>query len=447
MKNHEEMARNVLERIKKEKAAKRRRIKLAISGVSAVCIVLAVSVLMGYFGRDGGSISPAVLVEAADLMEGITAGDVDGRDADNAFKKNQMRLTVDLFQRTAEASEGENLLISPLSIQLALAMTANGADGTTHREMEKVLGGSISTNKLNEYLYSYQNALPSSEKSKLEIANSIWFRDTFGVNQNFLQTNADYYGAAAYRSAFDDQTVQDINNWVKDNTDGMIEEIVDEIDPLTMMFLINAIVFDGEWEETYSKENVSESTFFAHNGEKQEAKMMYSEEGIYLDDGKATGFMKPYSGGDYSFAALLPNEETDIYDYIAGLSGEGLRETLDNAKTVDVHTFLPKFSYDYGISLNEILSDMGMPTAFDEGMADFSGISDTETFISNVLHKTHITVDENGTEAAAATSVELTWKGATARRRVRLDRPFVYMIVDNETNLPVFMGAITEVAE
>ncbi|MBQ7827403.1 MAG: serpin family protein, partial [Clostridia bacterium] len=434
MKDYNEMAQSVLARIDTERAKNRRRRRIALSGVSAVCILLAVSVLIGYMGRDGGNVGPALYVEAADLMDGITAEDIEGRRTDKAFKKNQMRLAVELFQHTAAASEGENMMISPLSIQLALAMTANGADGKTLSEMEKVLGGSISIDKLNEYLYTYQNALPSTEKTKLNIANSIWFRDTFGVNQAFLQTNADYYGAAAYRSPFDDQTVKDINNWVNQNTDGMIDEMVQSIDPDTMMYLINAIVFDGKWKATYSESDVIKSSFYAYNGTKQNAKYMYSKEEIYLDDGKATGFMKPYSGGDYSFAALLPNEGTDIYDYIAGLSGDGLRKTLDKAKSTKVHAYLPKFESDYSISLNGILSDMGMPTAFSME-ADFSGISDIETFISEVLHKTHITVDENGTKAAAVTSVENTYKGVDDSYYVRLDRPFVYMIVDNKTNL------------
>lgn len=444
MKTYNEMAQSVLERIDAEKKAMRRRRRIALSGVSVICVILAVSVLVGYFVRDNAT--PALYVEAADLMDGITAEDVEGRRTDKAFKKNQMRLAVELFQHTAAASKGENMMISPLSIQLALAMTANGADGKTLAEMEKVLGDSISIDKLNEYLYTYQNALPSTEKTKLNIANSIWFRDTFGVNQAFLQTNADYYAAAAYRSPFDSQTVKDINNWVSANTDGMIDEMVQSIDPATVMYLINAIVFDGKWKETYSEKDITDSTFYAYNGDKQNAELMHSDEEIYLDDGKATGFMKPYSGGYYSFAALLPNEGTDIYDYVAGLTADGLANTFEKAKNAEVSVYLPKFKSDYSISLNGILSDMGMPTAFTYG-ADFSGISDTETYISSVLHKTHITVDENGTKAAAVTIVENTYKAATDSYYVRLDRPFVYMIVDNKTNLPVFMGVLTGIGE
>ncbi len=442
MKNYDEMAHDVLARIETErKAKKRRRIKIALSGVSVLCVCLAVVVCFNFLG---GSATQVVM--AADLMDGITASEVDGRDADDAFKSNQMRLALELFKHTSAESGGKNLLISPLSIQLALAMTANGAYGETLAEMEKVLGGDIHIDKLNEYLHTYASSLPSEEKAKLEIANSIWFRDTFDVRQDFLQKNADYYGAAAYRSAFDDQTVKDINNWVAKNTDDMIDKIVEDISPLTVMYLINAIVFDGTWEETYDEDDVNDSKFFAYSGDEQNAELMYSEEDIYLDDGNATGFMKPYAGEKYSFAALLPNEGTDVYDYIAGLTPEGLAETLENARTEEVHAYLPKFSYEYEIKMNEILSDMGMPKAFMEGVANLSGIGDSSLFIGGVQHKTFISVDENGTKAAAVTSVSVDAESFTPSYTVRLDRPFVYMIVDNSTNLPIFIGTMTEVA-
>ncbi|MBE6708461.1 MAG: serine protease [Ruminococcaceae bacterium] len=443
MKNYEETAHDVLLRIETErKVKKRRRIRIALSGVSMLCICLAVVVCFNFLG--GGT---AQMIRAADLMDGITTAEVDGRKTDDRFTANQMRLALELFQRTSAGSEGRNLLISPLSIQLALAMTANGAGGETLEEMERVLGGDISIDELNEYLYTYADSLPSEEKVKLEIANSIWFRDTFDVRKEFLQKNADYYGAAAYRSAFDDETVKDINNWVSKNTDGMIDKIIEEIDPLTVMFLINAIVFDGKWEKTYDEDDVSDEVFYSYSGGEQDAELMYSMESVYLDDGSATGFIKPYAGGKYSFAALLPNEGTDIYDYIAGLTPEGLTETLENAESADVHAYLPKFSYEYEKSLNAILSDMGMPTAFTEGAADLSGIGDGRLFIGGVQHKTFISVDENGTKAAAVTPVEVTTESCPSSYTVYLDRPFIYMIVDRETNLPVFIGTVTEISK
>ena len=394
----------------------------------------------------------ATKVQAADLMEGVKANTVTGKVADDAFAQSQMRLAVDLFQSSMLESKDENVLISPLSIQLALAMTANGADGDTKAEMETLLGGEISLGDLNEYLYSYVNNLPSAEKHKLQIANSIWFRDDEGrlqVEKDFLQKNADYYGAQAYKSAFDEQTMKDINNWVKDHTNGMIDSILDQIDEDAVMYLINALVFDAEWQHVYDKSDVYKGKFTNIAGTEKQVDMMHSEETVYLQDEYATGFMKPYSGSKYSFAALLPNEDVDIYEYIAGLTGEELMETLSTPQLGMVMATLPKFSYEYELTMNDVLKELGMPSAFSSDTADFSKMAHSSRgniYIGDVLHKTFISVDELGTKAGAVTKVQMNDESAPMSEWVvTLNRPFVYMIIDNETNLPVFIGTVMDV--
>ena len=394
----------------------------------------------------------ATKVQAADLMEGVKANTVPGKAADDAFAQSQMRLAVDLFQSSVLESKDENVLISPLSIQLALAMTANGADGNTKAEMEALLGGEISLEDLNEYLYSYVNNLPSAEKYKLQIANSIWFRDDEGrlqVEKDFLQKNADYYGAQAYKAAFDDQTLKDINNWVKDHTDGMIDSILDQIDEDAVMYLINALVFDAEWQHVYDKSDVYKGKFTNIGGTEKQVDMMHSEETVYLQDENAIGFMKPYSGSKYNFAVLLPNEGVDIYEYIAGLTGESLMETLSTPQLGMVMATLPKFSYEYELTMNDVLKELGMPSAFSGDTADFSKMAHSSRgniYIGDVLHKTFISVDELGTKAGAVTKVQMNDESAPMSEWVvTLNRPFVYMIIDNKTNLPVFIGTVMDV--
>ena len=394
----------------------------------------------------------ATKVQATDLMEGVQPNTVTGKAADDAFAQSQMRLAVDLFQSSVLESKDENVLISPVSIQLALAMTANGADGNTKAEMEALLGGEISLEDLNEYLYSYVNNLPSAEKYKLQIANSIWFRDDEGrlqVEKDFLQKNADYYGAQAYKSAFDDQTLKDINNWVKGHTDGMIDSILDQIDDDAVMYLINALVFDAEWQHVYDKSDVYKGKFTSIDGTEKQVDMMHSEETVYLQDENATGFMKPYSGSKYSFAALLPNEGVDINEYIAGLTGEDLMKTLNTPQLGMVMATLPKFSYEYELTMNDVLKELGMPTAFNETKADFSKLGESSRgniFIGEVLHKTFISVDELGTKAGAVTKVEMNDESAPMSEWVvNLNRPFVYMIIDNERKLPVFIGLVAAI--
>ena len=394
----------------------------------------------------------ATKVQAADLMEGVQANTVTSKAADDAFAQSQMRLAVDLFQASVLESRDENVLISPLSIQLALAMTANGADGDTKAEMEALLGGEISLENLNEYLCSYVNNLPSAEKYKLQIANSIWFRDNEGrlqVEKDFLQKNADYYGAQAYKAAFDDQTMKDINNWVKDHTDGMIDSILDQIDEDAVMYLINALVFDAEWQHVYDKSDVYKGKFTNIDGAEKQVDMMHSEETVYLQDENATGFMKPYSGSKYNFAVLLPNEGVDIYEYIAGLTGESLMETLSTPQLGMVMATLPKFSYEYELTMNDVLKELGMPSAFSGDTADFSKMAHSSRgniYIGDVLHKTFISVDELGTKAGAVTKVQMNDECAVMSEWVvTLNRPFVYMIIDNETKLPVFIGTVMDV--
>lgn len=379
-------------------------------------------------------------VQAEDLMENVVADRVDGKDTDKKFISSTADFSIELFKKSV--TQDENSLISPLSVMLALSMTANGADKNTLEQMEKVLGNDLTIDRLNEYLYTYVKDLPSEEKSKLNIANSIWFREGLEVEKDFLQKNADYYGAAAYRSPFDEQTVKDINNWVSDKTDKMIDEIIEDIGSDTVMYLINAVCFDAEWADIYKKIDVQSGEFTAFDQSKQNVEFMGSEENIYLEDDNTIGFIKPYKNNKYSFAALLPDEETSLNDYIVSLTGENFMNILENAKETPVKAYLPKFEYDYDIHLNDALKALGMTEAFGAN-ADFTKIrSGGELYINDVLHKTFIAVDECGTKAGAVTKVEINVSYFESKP-VKLDRPFIYAIIDNSTNLPVFIGTVT----
>ena len=367
-------------------------------------------------------------VQAANLMDGVTAKTVSGKAADDAFKNSSADFAIKLFQQTRD--DNKNSLISPLSVMLALSMTANGAKGETLAQTESLFGGDIPMETLNEYLYSYIKTLPSEKTSKLNIANSVWFRDNgFTAEKAFLQKNADYYGAEAYKSAFDRKTLRDINNRVKKNTDGMIEKIIDDFDPSAVMYLINTVLFDAEWENIYKKDEVRDGTFTALDGTKRTASMMYSAEHLYLDDGKAIGFIKPYRNG-YSFVALLPNEDISLSDYAASMTGKSFADTIKNAEDVPVEAAMPKFSYDYDIEMGGALKALGMTNPFEPSKADFSALGSSDSgniFISRVLHKAYIAVDEKGTKADAATAAETVYtaleEGVYRVTTVRLSMP------------------------
>ncbi|MGI6364004.1 MAG: serpin family protein [Bacillota bacterium] len=409
----------------------------------AVCILV-----LGLIALNLTACAPKV--QAADLMAGITGNKVQGKAADDRFIGNTADFSLELFKRSV--AEKENSLVSPLSVLLALAMTANGADSETLAEMEAVLGKDISLEDLNEYLYTYVKHLPSEKNSRLSIANSIWFRDDenrFTVERDFLQKNADYYNAAAYKAPFDNQTLKDINTWVQEKTENMIDKILDEINEDAVMYLINAILFEAEWQQVYNKANIREGEFTAVDGDKEQAEFMYSEENIYLESDQAAGFIKPYAG-NYSFAALLPSEGIAIEDFIQGLTGDEFMHILDSAENTAVNAGLPKFSYAYTIQMNEVLKDMGMPLAFSAKDADFSRLgrsSRGNLFIGEVLHKTFIQVDERGTKAGAVTKVEIRDEAYYEVKNVVLDRPFIYAIIDNDSKLPLFIGSVMQIAE
>ena len=231
----------------------------------------------------------------------------------------------------------------------------------------------------------------------------------------------------------------------------MIPSILDEIPDSAMLFLINALAFDGKWQTPYEPEQVTDGTFTAADGSERAVTMMQSSETEYLDDGQATGFIKYYKEGGYAFAALLPNEGVSIDSCIASLTGAGLRETLQNAEQTQVNATLPKFSADYSAELSGSLKALGVTDAFDGDRADFSAMGQSgegRLFISRVLHKTHIELDEQGTSAAAATAVEMNATAcapAEQPKSVVLNRPFVYMILDTNTMLPVFFGAVYDI--
>ena len=392
----------------------------------------------------------AMEVQAMDLMEGITPNAVNISHDLSAQNADVTDFAIRLFK--ASEKSGENTLISPLSVLCALAMTANGAEKETLKQMESVLG--MTTEELNPYLYSYMKKLPQEEKCKLNFANSIWFTEDkrFTVNQDFLQINADYYGADIYKAPFNDQTCKDINNWVKQKTDDMIPEILDRIPQDAVMYLVNALAFEAAWEEMYEDYQVEDGKFTKEDSTKQNAEFMYSSENVYLEDEKATGFMKYYEGGKYAFAAMLPNEGVSVSDYIASLNGESLNKLLSKPEYDTVQTSIPKFETEYDVEMSDILKGMGLTRAFDPDHAEFNRLGTSEAgniYISRVLHKTFISVGEKGTKAGAATVVEMkdcaTAVAPQETKQVYLDRPFVYMLVDCENNIPFFIGTMMDI--
>lgn len=387
------------------------------------------------------------------LMENISAKLVENTEKVSLYeygpKLNDFAIRLFNSCRTSSENTG-NMLVSPLSVILALSMTANGADGETLAQMEKTLG--ISKDELNRFAKSYMALLSerNPEIGKLKLANSIWFTsdERFAVEQSFLQTNADYFGADIYKAPFDSSTLKAINDWVNEKTDKMIPSILDEIPPAAVMYLVNALAFDAKWTEPYYDYQVRKDIFTTDDGKEQANEYLYGEENQYLEDEKATGFVKYYKGYQYAFVALLPNEGISVDAYLDSIDGAHLNEMLENKNYNTVYTAIPKFKTEYSMEMSEQLKGMGMTDAFNAGAADFKKLGTSSAgniFISRVIHKTFIEVDENGTKAGAATLVEMKDGGTLITeepKKVYLTRPFVYMLIDCQTNSPFFIGVM-----
>lgn len=379
-----------------------------------------------------------------DLTEGISKNESASKAPDDEFKAAASSFAAELFKDNY--SKGKTTLVSPLSVLTALALVQNGAQGNTLAQLEQALGG-LDRDTLNAYMRAYCDFL--TESDELKIANSVWTDSSAEAKRAFLQKAVDSYSAQLFSAPLSDpKTVESINSWVKKNTDGMIPKIIEKADRDAVMMLINAVAFEAKWETPYTNDDIEKLEFNSYSGKSKKTEFMCSTESVYLSDSDAVGFMKPYKNGRFAFAALLPDENTGIDDYVASLSGDKLMKIFSSAKkNEEVDVKMPKFKAEYSTQLIDTLKKMGIEDAFDRKSADFSSLIDKNdgAYIGTVMHKTFIEVDQEGTRAAAATLVGISKMSMPAINPVCLNRPFVYMIVDTETNLPLFIGVQTEI--
>lgn len=360
---------------------------------------------------------------------------------------------VDLFKECVAYEKNKNTLISPLSVFAALSMAGCGATDDTLIEMEGVLGMKVA--EFCEYSEEFTKSLAGTPEAsgKLDVANSVWYKDdpSLKINREFLENSTEHFNADVFAAAFDDSTVGEVNSWVDRKTDGMIPSIINEIKAEEVLLLINALAFDAEWDKKYFDFNIKDEVFTTADREEKTVPFMRGTERAYLEDDKAKGFIKYYKGLKYGFAALLPDEGIDVDEYLAGLNGGKLRGILADPGEYIVMASMPKIKTEYSVDMKDILSSMGMVRAFDSERAQLCGIGTSESGninIGKVVHKTFIEVNEEGTRAGAATVLDLFEGGGAFNKslvkNVDLNRPYIYMLVDLETNVPIFMGIMRD---
>jgi len=387
-------------------------------------------------------------VSALELSSGYVRNTEASAKINGKTKEAVAQFGLSVFKGSV-SEQNKNYLFSPLSAICCLSLMANGAAGNTLTEIEEMLGCDV--DKLNEGLLAYSSLL-TGDGSPVRLANSIWIKNdgSITVNKNFLQKNADYFGAQVYSAPFDNTTLEDINAWGYNNTNRLIPNILDTIDPDTLMCLINALTFEAEWQDKYAEYQVRDDLRFKnHDGSEAMVTRLSSKERNYIHDDTSTGFVKPYSGGRFSFIALLPNEGVDIYDYIKSLDANKWNGLWSSLEQGTVYVSMPEFTCESDIDLMGIMQSLGVKDMFKGTKADFTQLGTSpegNIYCGLFKQKTHITLDRYGTKAGSLTVGGMLPESASPDhiKYVTLNRPFVYAIVDNENKLPIFIGCITK---
>ncbi len=354
-----------------------------------------------------------------------------------------------LFQKVAEEEKDSNVFISPLSVSMALTMVLNGAESQTKIAMGSTLEfAGLSHDRINESYQKLNEELTTIDTAVVfEIANSIWYRKGIAVEQNFLNLNQAFFDARISAVNFDDTTVDTINAWVSNNTNGKIPIIVEKpISPNLVMILINAVYFYGNWTNQFDEEYTRDDEFTLLDGSKTSCRMMCQEKRFrYFENDSFQAVDLPYGDGAFSMIVFLPKPGVHVDNLIGCFDKDSLGEWLGNLVMSSGTIYMPKFKLEYETDLSSILASLGMGIAFSPD-ADFTGINrDSLIFISFVKHKTFIEVDEEGTEAAAVTIVGMvTSVRPTESFVMRVDRPFLLLIRENHSQTILFMGKIVE---
>ncbi len=386
-------------------------------------------------------------------------------DNDDDILKNKLNLSTDelqlvkssetfgikLFKAVDQYDETENIFISPLSVSTAFGMLLNGADNATYDSIRYVLGfDNLSNEEINKSYKRLIELLTTVDEDVLfEIANSIWYNNTFNVEQTFLNTNMEYYNAEISALNFTDpSSVGVINSWVKDKTHEKIKTIIDSITPDEIMYLINAIYFKGTWKYEFDKDYTRDDMFYYADGSSLLHKMMTMQARLnYYEDDDVQVAELPYGNEHYDMLIFLPKRVDALDDFIRSLDEARWQQYINNLTEDSVVVELPKFTLKYKLGMENILKNLGMYIAFSPARSDFSRINKTaELAVSRVIHKTFIKVDEEGTEAAAVTaiSIKVTSVDDNGDKVVYFyaNHPFFYVIREKDSGTILFMGRL-----
>lgn len=399
-----------------------------------------------------GSLAAALSLMSTFVVASAANDQSDSKD-EAANAKVSEKFATNFFKLAAKATD-TNVVISPYSVSTALAMTYNGAVGKTKNEMQQVLGyEGLSDESVNKQSASLSKSLMQvNPLSELAVANALFAKQDAVFNQNFINTNRKYYGAKLEALNFANANsfaINKINDWVKENTKGKIPTILDKAPKDVILYLVNAIYFKGTWLNEFKKSETQTADFKLANGTTKSVQMMNrSAKMLHLQGDNFQAVMLPYKDNRLQMCIFLPSQNSNITALIARFNEQNWQQWLSKFSNKQGHLALPRFKVEYKAELSKVLKEAGMPCAFNEDCADFKKMIDQDVFISRVLHRTYLEVNEKGTEAAAATAVEMMPRGAfvnpTPPFNMICDRPFVIAIRDEKTNGILLIGAIVD---
>jgi serine protease inhibitor len=362
---------------------------------------------------------------------------------------NQFGLKI--FKEIVKTQKDSNIFISPLSISMALGMTLNGANGTTREAMINTLElAGLSDQQINESYQSLMELLVGLDpKVKFQIANSIWYRNDHVFEELFFNQCKQYFDAEVAGLDFSNPQSKDIiNAWVDENTNGKIKEIVKRINPNNVMFLINAIYFKGTWTYQFDESGTYDDQFYLPDNSTIPCKMMAQKEQYpYFGNDQFQAVDLPYGDGLYSMVIILPNLNVNIDDLIIKMDQSAWNEWLNKFEKQEGNIFLPRFKLEYKIKMNDVLKALGMGIAFSDVYADFTRMyKPGGLYIDEVNHKTFVEVNEEGTEAAAVTSVVISERsgGGPEGFVMHVNRPFIFAIREHHSGTILFVGKIVD---
>ena len=387
--------------------------------------------------------------ETLDIHEDYILKTLDLPVKSNEFIREGNNFALNLLNRVNTDPEVKgNFIISPLSLQILLGMLLNGAQGQTADEICQVLGyGKGETDAVNEYCQAMMQQLPQlDKKTQLSLANAIALNQQYQLHDSYKKTVSQYFDADVFNLDFSDKkgSAKIINEWCSDQTNGLIDDISPEVTPEMLAILMNALYFKGVWSNPFSRDNTAEETFTMESGETFKVPMMKKhEEGTLYQENETFSAVRLFYGkGAFAMTLILPAEGKTVSDVTAALNGDSWREFLMHLEICDADLWVPKFETKSSIKLNDILSDMGMPSSFHSGTADFKAMSDYALCLSLVQQDAIIKVDEEGTEAAAVSHAGMiaTWVGPGANVVFHANRPFLYLITETGRGTILFAG-------